>query len=358
MHPTDIPIMTQPAIYKCEAADCDLPHMEWLRALGKSTYCFLFQHFEYEDLPLGYDLYIISFAEWINEHWLIEQYNRLNANIIVLTDADTYDTPFPEGIQFKKYYYKHYQFNLIQEWFPTKVEKNLKYKYSVVCNRISQAKVWITTVLLETARQDTLCKLSDWLEEKNVHNWQNCGNANLDRLSQTFRDKWLGVKIDLDDTDTFVNHQRYNSDPWNSLYQSCALHFTNESDHYSYTHNDLGIYTRPGPFITEKTFKCLLGGTGFIPVGKFKTYDFLRNIGFRFDYDFDISWDNEPQDLLRFKSIVKLVNDLNKMSIEEIFEATQHSSKYNQEYIISGDFYKFCENKNQKIIKDILDNNQ
>ena len=61
---------------------------------------------------------------------------------------------------------------------------------------------------------------------------------------------------------------------------------------------------------------------------------------------------------MRFESIVKLIDDLNKMSLDEIFEATKESSKYNQEYIFSGDFYKFCEEQNQKIIKDILDNKQ
>jgi hypothetical protein len=344
--------MLQPSTYRCEAVDCDLLHMEWLKGLGKSTYCFLFQCLP-EDLPLGYDLYVITFAEWIDEHWLIQQYNRLGAPIIVLSDAEIYNTPFPDGIQFKKYYYLHTQFDLIQTWFPNKVNKNLQYKYSVVCHRISQAKVWITTALLETAKEHTLCKLSDWLEEKNVHNWQDTSNSTLNNLTKTFKDKWLGVKIDLEDTSSFVNNQKYTSDPWNSLYQNCALHFTNESDHFSYTHNHLGQYIRPGPFLTEKTFKCLLGGTGFIPIGKHNTYGLLRDIGFKFNYDFDISWDNEPQDLLRFESIVKLISDLNKMSAQEIFDCTKHSSEFNQDYIYSGDFYKFCETQNQKVINDL-----
>jgi len=344
--------MLQPPTYRCRASDCDLLHMEWLKGLGKSTYCFLFQCLP-EDLPLGYDLYVITFAEWIDEHWLIQQYNRLGAPMIVLTDAEIYNTPFPAGIQFKKYYYLHTQFDLIRTWFPNKVDKNLQYKYSIVCNRISQAKVWLTTALLETAKEHTLCKLSDWLEEKNVHDWQDTSNSTLNNLTKTFRDKWLGVKIDLADTSSFVNIQRYTSDPWNSLYQHCALHFTNESDHYSYTINHLGQYMRPGPFLTEKTFKCLLGGTGFIPVGKHNTYGFLRNMGFQFDYDFDISWDNDPKDLTRFESIVKLINVLNTMSTQEIFEATKQSSKYNQQYIASHDFYKFCEAQNQKVINEL-----
>ena len=97
----------------------------------------------------------------------------------------------------------------------------------------------------------------------------------------------------------------------------------------------------------------LLGGTGFIPVGKYNTYGFLRDIGFKFNYDFDISWDNEPKDLTRFENLVKLIYKLNKMSAQEIFDCTKHSSEFNQDYIYSGDFYKFCETQNQKVINDL-----
>ena len=345
--------MLQPPTHRCNASDCDLLHMEWLKGFGKSTYCFLFLQVSPEDLPLGYDLYVVTFAEFIDEHWLIQQYNRLGSPIIVLSDAEIYNTPFPDGIQFKKYYYLHTQFDLIRTWFPNKVNKNLQYTYSTICNRISQSKMWITTALLETAKQHTLCKLSDWVEERNVHNWQDTSSNTLNDLTKTFRDKWLGVKIHLEDTSSFVNNQKYTSDPWNSVYQNCALHFTNESNHYSYTHNHLGQYSRPGPFLTEKTFKCLLGGTGFIPVGKYNTYGFLRDIGFKFDYDFDISWDNEPKDLTRFENLVKLIYELNKMSAQEIFDCTKHSSEFNQDYIYSGDFYKFCETQNEKVINEL-----
>ena len=344
--------MLEPDTYRCRASDCNLLHMEWLKGLGKSTYCLLFQCVP-EDLPSGYDLYVISFQESVDECWLVQQYNRLGSPMIVLTDAEIYNTPFPDGIQFKKYYNLHNQLDLMQEWFPTKVEKDLRYKYSVVCNRISRSKIWITTALLETAKEHTLCKLSDWLEEESVNPWQDTSNKSLNNLQKIFRDKWFGIKIDLADTSSFVNKQRYNSDPWHSLYQQCALHFTNESDHYSYTQNHLGSYTRPGPFLTEKTFKCLLGGTGFIPVGKHNTYGFLQNMGFRFDYDFDMSWDSQPQDLTRFENIVTLLDELNKMPIQELFRCTQKSSEHNQEYIMSGDFYKFCQKQNEKVINEL-----
>jgi hypothetical protein len=41
------------------------------------------------------------------------------------------------------------------------------------------------------------------------------------------------------------------------------------------------------------------------------------------------------------------------MSTQEIFEATKQSSKYNQQYIASHDFYKFCEAQNQKVINEL-----
>jgi hypothetical protein len=244
----------------------------------------------------------------------------------------------------------------MHKWFGVKEKTNPQYKFSTVCNRISQSKLWITTKLLETAPDSSLVVLNSWLEEKNVHNWQPTGNATLDNLTQIFRDSYLGKKIKIDDFDNDQhNEQRITGMPWQPLYQDCAIHFTNESFHYSNMYQDGQTYGWPGPFLTEKTLKCLLGGTAFVPVGQFETYKTLTDLGLRFEYEFDISWDLDSGNLSRAESIINLIDNLNQYSVEQLLSKTQESTQYNQNHILSNKFFDQCQQKNKESVAQIFD---
>jgi len=289
---------------------------------------------------------------------IVRQKNK--GQIFILYDGNDYGLEIP-GVHFIPFYYWHYQFELMQEWFGINEKTNPRYKFSAVCNRISQSKVWITTKLLEVAKDTSLIVVGSWFEEKNVHGWQDTGNAKLDQLTQIFRDQYLGREIKIDDFDSATqNQQRIQGNPWQPLYQDCAIHFTNESFHYSAMQNDFNIndgarYTWPGPFLTEKTFKCLLGATAFVPVGQFETYKTLNNLGFKFDYDFDISWDLDSGNLSRAESIVDLIDNLNQYSVEQLVSKTQDSNSHNQNHILSGRFFDQCQVKNEESVAQIFD---
>ena len=134
--------------------------------------------------------------EAVDINWLKKQ--QVTGPIIVLADGQSYDLEFP-GVHFLTFFYWHHQLQHMQQWFGIKEKTNPKYKFSAVCNRISQSKVWITTKLLNVARESSLIVLNSWLEEKNVHGWQPTGNAKLDQLTQLFRDKYFGQEIKIDD---------------------------------------------------------------------------------------------------------------------------------------------------------------
>jgi len=345
------------------------PGYEWLKQLpSKKIYVGLFQGWSNnrdniwhrnEDLPDGYDYYIVSFhLEAVDLPWVSRQKNK--GQIFILYDGNDYGLKIP-GVHFIPFYYWHYQLQLMQQWFGVKEKTNPKYKFSAVCNRISQSKVWITTKLLDVARESSLIVLNSWLEEKNVHGWQATGNVKLDQLTQIFRDSYLGQEIKIDEFDNATqNSQNITATPWQPLYQDCAVHFTNESFHYSAMHNDFNInngvkYVWPGPFLTEKTLKCLLGATAFVPVGQFETYKTLNNLGFKFDYDFDVSWDLDSGNLSRAESIVKLIDNLNQYSAEQLVSKTQDCDRYNQNHIVSGNFFDQCKQKNEESIAQIFD---
>ena len=335
----------------------------WFQNLPKDTYFALWlripstRHNTIE-LPSGHDLYVISFHyEHIDCNWLIDQSKRISQPIIVLNDGSNYNFPCPSNVHFFNFYSWHTHLNQIMEWFPNKQIRNLKYKVSAVCNRITQSKLLVTTALLENFdRKDLLVKLGTWLEEKNVHDRQPTGVEKLDKLSNIFFEKYYGNEILIDEfTDDTHNFQRKNSDPWQPLYIESAIHLTNQSYNYSHMIDTLGNYIRPGPCIDEKTFKCLLAQTPFISVGQFDVYNQLLQLGLKFNYgDIDLSWDQDPGNLSRLSGVIDTIINLKNYSIRDINEMTLESSRHNADMIWSGEFAQRCQKHNEQTANAIL----
>jgi len=336
----------------------DFTYVEWLRDLGGDVFFALWQRWpsfdQHNDLPLGHDLYVISFyLEPLDIDWLLVQSGRVDAPIIVLSDSEHENFPWPDNVHQLQYYHWHHQIDKIKCWFPTPVSKNINYKASAFCNRITQSKLWIFTALAEyIGNEHCLLKLDDWLEEKNVHHREQTGQKELDNLADVFWKKYWGqtYKIDLFDNIT-QNHQSFTADPWSRAYRESAINFTNESFHYSLMHDHIV----PGPFLTEKTLKCLVGGTAFVPVGQYNTLGSLKKLGLEFAYDFDLSWDQDPGNLSRMKSIIELIKQMSSHTAQELFEMTQESTKHNNDIIWSGKFYRQCEAHNDGIKTQILE---
>lgn len=308
------------------------------------------------DLPLNYDYYIISWhMEQIDYEWLSRQ--SVDAPIYVLSDFNTYDNyRMPKNVTMLKWTYWHHALQRMIDWFGyAKINKDIRYKYSAFCNRITQSKMIVTTALLESSvENDLLVSLSDWVEDKNVHDWNNTGMTSIDALKDIFLNKYLGKKIIMDDFDDATqNYQIFTANPWHKAYQQAALHFTNESFHYSLMQDSKGQHIIPGPHLTEKTFKCLLGGTAFIPVGQFDVYRSLQNVGMEFDYGFDLSFDQDPGNLTRLQKILDLIDYLKDFDAMQIYQMTERSSLHNQDCILSGNFYSKCEQINADTL-DVL----
>jgi hypothetical protein len=140
-------------------------------------------------------------------------------------------------------------------------------------------------------------------------------------------------------------------------YQCCAINVTNESFYNSDGWDTNGrSFTYAGPFLTEKTLKCLLGETAFIANGQFQTYSTLRSLGFEFDYNLDLSYDNIKPDLDRLIAIFGLIQSLQSMDTMEIFENTRGSCLHNKEHVLSGKFYSISEKINQETVQYIYNN--
>lgn len=334
----------------------DLTYVEWLGDLGNNVFFSLWQRWpssEQYDIPPGHDLYVISFhLEPLDIDWILRQSRLVDAPIIVLSDNENENFPWPNHVYHFQYYHWHHQIDKIKHWFPTPISKNIVYKASAFCNRITQSKLWIFTALAEYLGTDhCLLKLDDWLEEKNVHHREHTGQKELDDLSDVFWKKHWGQQYKIDLFDNAIhNHQSFTANPWSKAYQEASINFTNESFHYSQM-DDIII---PGPFLTEKTLKCLVGGTAFIPVGQYNTYGSLKKLGLEFEYGFDLTWDNDPGNLTRMKSIVHLIQQLAKYTPQELFEITAPSTVHNKNMIWSGEFGQRCQIQNDLIKNKIL----
>ncbi len=214
----------------------------------------------------------------------------------------------------------------------------------------------IFTALAEYLGSSALLKLDDWLEEKNVHFRQPTGRDQLDQLTNLFWDKYYGKTYVIDNFDNCTdNVQKITADPWSRAYNECLFNFTNESFHYSYFSDGNREFTYPGPFLTEKTLKCLVGGTPFISVGQFDTYQTLKKLGFQFDYgELDLSWDCDSGNLSRLQSIVELIKNLQNYSLDELELMTKDSTEHNHDCVWSGKFIQNCNNQNAQSIESIL----
>jgi hypothetical protein len=113
-------------------------------------------------------------------------------------------------------------------------------------------------------------------------------------------------------------------------------------------------YIWPGPDIDEKTLKCLLAGVAFIPCAQFETYKFLEDLGLKFNYDFDTSWDQDPGNITRFDSICQLIDDLSQYSPKALVAKTKESTEFNRNVILDKKFYNNCEKLNQQSLDQLF----
>jgi hypothetical protein len=289
----------------------------------------------------GYDQYILSgdsgLPGW-GEH-VAELYHR---PVFVIALPEVYQESRHRLVTYIPNIYYHKQLTVLKNNITAPADKKIIYKASALTARASQSKIIIFSALKNFLKEDSLLSLQNQIELTNVHHWTPTHNKQLDDLTLYFQQHWLGQELKLpnDAGDGLsTNH---------GAYTQSALNFTQESFHYSQMHDAEKNHTEilSGPFVTEKTFKCLLSQTAFIPVGQFRTYEWFKLAGFKFDYGIDLSFDQDSGNITRLHKIVDLIRDLSNYSAQDLFEMSQPSSQHNYDMLSSGEFFDFCETSN------------
>lgn len=346
LHPY-IPIQVNSSLQDLKITEEILYWYPWIGDLkNKNTYLYLQAGWKSNgDLPdsppSGYDYYITS-GDSLMYKLPYKISKSVNGKIVHLISSMLMDVVNTDQITFIPYNHAHRRIARIPR--PVEIVKDIKYKASALTNRITQSKIIIFSALTSLlGEQDFVGSLNHaHALLKNVHNWEMSGNAVCDKHTKSFIDNWSDKTIKLPNDDQIEGS--YN----NPAYLNSALNFTQESYHYSYMTDSSGNgFIEPGPFITEKTWKCLVSKTAFIPVGQMYSYHWLKTLGLQFNYgELNLEFDNDAGNLTRLEKIVTLIDSLSTWSAMDLYEMTKESTDYNYNYVRSDNFWNHCEQSN------------
>lgn len=305
-------------------------------------------HSNTQNLPLGYRYYLIK-TEGPNTDWIEKQADLVDGILIVMCLPKDYGRyKNHKNIMFLPCVEWHYQLNGMVSEFGIDVVKNINTKVSILTQRVTYSKaVALAAVIKHICPDEIFYSLHNWIENKNVHSWQDTSDDTVNQYKNLFVENFTQW-IHLPDQQLVADQSPY--DYHHPAYQTSAINITNESWNYSSQHDLL----LPGPFITEKTLKCLLGETAFISNGQFDIYRTLEQFGFEFNYGLDLTYDQTLGDVTRLHQLIKLITSLADIDTNDLFVATRESCKNNKELIVSGQFYRAAEKFNVNSIQQLL----
>ena len=288
-------------------------------------------------------------------------------NFIWLIDIDLYDFKLPKNIYYFKYrfWYLHLE-AFLANYDVSKLifakNKNYKYKFSSFSFKLRQSRALITTLLMTYARNESLISWHKqdqanqidrhWIlieSLKNHHDfadldWSVINNTILPDNFNRAKNTILANTLDID----------------NAGYANTLINFTNETDSYGYHNDGINEYIRPGPYLTEKTFKSLISGTIMISVGQPFIYDFLRNdYNLPLNYAIDLSYDNLKGDFDRLFELRKLIETLASTPLADLIDSNIDICETIQHTLLDPDYIielkKFNQQQDEKILNLIDD---
>lgn len=301
------------------------------------------------DLPTSYHKFVLSFhCEYIDWLWVIDQAKKIYPKqVILITDFNiTVDNICPDNIIFIRWITIHKQLDTMRRsWGVNHHPQIPAYKISSLSNRISQYKNFVTAYLLDNFPHDDmiLTHHARLMKSQDMHDHP-AGYVHLDQLNLSR----LSMAVLVNFNDNYVPTSWVQNGNWQTVpYLNALVNFTNESFHYSKTEIHGHETVWPGPYITEKTFKPLLAARPFICVGQFNSYNFLRELGFRVDFGFDLTFDQDWGDLTRIRGVFDCIDYIRNTSVKDLYDASIEAVKHNSNWIARNKLYDKCESLNE-----------
>lgn len=294
-------------------------------------------------------------TEQFDVHWLIKQAELVYPKpVLVAYDGDVVNNIFPDNIQFIKWNSWGQQLLMASSLVGVNTNPTLpEYKFSSLSFRFSQYKKFVTAFMLKNINPKDM--ILSWHgsvgKDEDLHGHP-AGFEYLDNLNFSIE------KTQLNFVDTFAVSKNNPAELVNwATDPSCnaLVTLTNESFHYSSTViNDIPTQF-PGPYLTEKTWKPLLGGKPFVSVGQCKTLHELARVGFRTDFGWDNEYDNDCGDLTRIGKIFNTITEISNIPIDDLYEQSLPAVQHNLEHIRSGRLLEQCNQLNATARETIID---
>lgn len=226
------------------------------------------------------------------------------------------------------------------------------YRVSSLVNKPSYFKSLTTAYLLGTKKESLIlswninqrkeiCGSLDFLKPEIMP------NPLLRKLAEYYNNELTSKTIKLDN---FVDSRLSNYYANIPAYTDALVNITNET--YSQTY----VYRvhRPGPFITDKTWKPLISGCAMLPQGPANIYSYLERLGFQFEYPWDKSFDQLIGDIDRYMKFLTTVEQVFNLEFNQLARLIEPSCEYNYYYIRSAQFKKHIQQLNQQSIDEFM----
>ena len=285
-----------------------------------------------------------------------------DTQFIYLADVNNYDHVYPDNVTFFKYRHWHLPLmhvlnNIGLSQIPNVKSKKIYKKFSSLSYYRRQFRAIVTLSLLKYAANDSIIS------------WHNLTNHSChDELIKSLKSDvsfddldWevLNYKHTIDNYTVDKNYYKSNIlDFLNPQYQNCLINFSNETDNFGLYWIDDVRYNRPGPFLTEKTWKPLIAGNVLMSTGQPGTYDFLKNdYNIPINYSIDTSFDNILGDFDRIRHIKNLIESLSKIKLSDLIDQNIDNCELIQNTILApgyiDQFESFNQSQDIKILEKI-----
>ena len=310
------------------------------------AYCWLnCQVFDASQIPVySYDKFVFSFHTEFLEYQMLYDFfaAHMDKSFLLITDWIHHEPLFPTNVNTVTWITLHVQAeNIIKSHGFCKGKKPTK-RLSSLAYRHEFHKAAITSYLLSHTLDSD--RVLSWWDIRNKHPYYLEDNYFIHpEISKYILDPSFQTREPIK-FDVFDNSPMANTQWRHPAYLDCVLNLSNES-----VFNTMSAMGRlPGPYITDKTWKVLLSGTGLLPVGQAGTLDHLQSLGLVFDYQIDMSFDSLIQDTERILGIYRTIDVILERSIDHLYKNIKASSEHNINQIVTKKFHQECQDHNDK----------
>lgn len=314
-------------------------------------------HCDHDPIPEGFDTYVFSNHD---ENWdsvWLDRFCQSHPNQQVVMIGEFDETPRHPNLKILVWYYLYLYIPYLLKTFGQGCEFSVmkRYRLSSLCNKPSYLKALTTAYLLKNhyPREDLLlswninslneyCRSLDYLVPDEFQ-----GRPVLGDLCDYYHANMRDLKISLDEFVADIWHYCNFQHP---AFTDSLINLTNET----WAQNQINDRKMPGPYLSEKTWKTIMGGAGLLPISQSGVYQYMENFGFCMDWPWPKDFDQVVGDLDRMEQVFPTVDWVLSDTCLDYQHQILDVNHYNFDYIRSQRFVDIVIEKNHRSLQEFL----